>query len=133
MVEYPAEQACPKCGHACAFSPRPETQHWGSIRCPDHGFLWISKPSEDRKPKRKTNEALRKSLPEAMRFHCWNCLRIEAHLKSLRPSVCLQVHHVIEVKQGGPDDPWNLQLLRAECHADVHRRREAFARYLAHC
>jgi hypothetical protein len=133
MGEYPAEQVCPKCGHVCAFNPRPDTQHWGSIRCPDHGFLWIPKPSEDRKPKRKTNEALRKSLPEAMRSHCWNCLRTEAHLKALRPSVCLQVHHVIEVERGGSDHQQNLQLLCAECHADVHRRREAFARYLTPC
>ena len=72
-------------------------------------------------------------LPEAMRFHCWNCLRTEGHLKSLRPSVCLQVHHVIEVERNGSDDPENLQLLCAECHADVHRRREAFARYTADC
>jgi hypothetical protein len=133
MGEYPAEQACPKCGHVCAFTPRPDTQHYGEVRCPIHGHSWIGKPCEDRKPKRKTNEALRKSLPEAMRSHCWNCLRTEGHLKSLSPSVCLQVHHVIEVERDGSDDPHNLQLLCAECHADVHRRREAFARYTAHC
>jgi len=129
MAEYPVLHECPKCGHACAFSPRPDTQHWGSIRCPQHGFLWIPKPTEDRKPKRKTNECLKYLLPEGMRSHCWHCLRKETHLKTLRPSVCLQVHHIIEVNKGGTDDPTNLQLVCAECHAEIHRRREAFARY----
>jgi uncharacterized Zn finger protein (UPF0148 family) len=133
MSEYPREHACPKCGQICAFTPRPDTQHYGEIRCPVHGHSWISKPSEDRKPKRKTNEALRKLLPEDMRSHCWNCLRTDIHLKSLRPSVCLQVHHVIEVERGGTDEISNLQLVCAECHAEIHRRREAFARYMKPC
>lgn len=106
MDAYPADHDCPKCGTVCAFTPRPDTQHHGSIRCPQHGFLWIPKPSEDRKPRRRTN-------------------------KDLRPSVELQVHHIIEVENGGTDDPVNLQSLCRECHAEVHRRRELIARYVA--
>jgi 5-methylcytosine-specific restriction endonuclease McrA len=130
MGEYPAHHECPKCGHLCAFTPRPDTQHWGEIRCPIHAHRWIPKPAEDRKPRRKTNECLKHLLPEGMRSYCWKCLREEDHLKALRPSVCLQVHHIIEIKNGGTDAPANLQLVCAECHADIHRRRELIARYV---
>ena len=129
MDEYPTHHDCPKCGRSCSFNPRPETQHWGEIRCLTHGHCWIPKRLEDRKPRRKTNECLKPLLPADMRCFCWKCLRREEHLTQLRPSVCLQVHHIIEVKHGGTDDPSNLELVCAECHAEIHRRRESFARY----
>jgi uncharacterized Zn finger protein (UPF0148 family) len=131
MDGYPADYACPKCGTICAFKPRPDTQHWGAIRCPQHGFLWIPKPAEDKKPRRRANKDLRHLLPVGRRHYCWHCLRTEDHLKCLRPSVELQVHHIIEVDDGGTDNPINLQSLCRECHAEVHRRRELIARYLS--
>ena len=120
---------CPKCERECRFTPRPDTQHYGSIRCPVHGFLWIPKPDTEKKPKRKTNSDLVCQLPENRRDFCWSCLRSQELLKALRPSVCLQVLHILPVAEGGNDHPENLQLLCAECHAEVHRRREAFGRY----
>lgn len=129
MTEYPDRFGCPKCGADLPFTPRPDTQHYGCVRCPQHGFLWISKPSETKPAARRNNKDLRPLLPADRRDYCWNCRREEGHLRTLRPSVALQVHHVIEVKEGGTDDPANLQLLCAECHAEVHRRREAFRRY----
>ena len=130
MGEYPTHHECPKCGQLCSFNPRPDTQHWGSICCVNHGFLWIPKPAEDRKPRRRSNKDLRPSLPVDRRHYCWHCLRTEDHLKELRPSVDLQVHHIIEVEVGGTDDPINLQCLCRECHSEVHRRRELIARYV---
>jgi 5-methylcytosine-specific restriction endonuclease McrA len=94
-----------------------------------HGHRWIAKPAEDKRPKRKVNPDLVESLPEDRQHFCWSCLRERQLLRALRPSVSLQVHHVIEVAAGGTDDLENLQLLCAECHAEVHRRREAFNRY----
>lgn len=70
-------------------------------------------------------------IPKEWRAFCWTCRRDSHHLSLLRPVVVLQVHHVIPVEDGGSDDPQNLQVLCAECHAEVHRRREAFKRYLA--
>lgn len=128
-MDAPTHLPCPKCGIRLEFTLRPETQHYGCVRCPNHGFLWISKPDEDRKPRRRSNKELRPLLPADRRDYCWNCRRHEQHLHLLRPSVVLQVHHVIEVEEGGTDDLANLQLLCAECHAEVHRRREAFRRY----
>ena len=133
MGEYPAEWPCPKCGQDCAFTPTPHLSHYGEIRCPLHGHKWIPKPSGDRKPTQRSNNDLRPLLPAGRRHYCWGCLRNEDHLKALRPSVELQVHHVIEVKHGGTDDPANLQSLCRECHAEVHRRRELIARYLTPC
>lgn len=129
MSEYPGTVQCPVCGDECAFTPRPDTQHWGSIKCQAHGFRWIPKPAEGQKPRRKTNASLRTALPEGMTDFCWVCLRDEPHLKALRPAVVLQVHHITPVEEGGGDEPENLQILCAECHAEVHRRREAFMRY----
>ena len=120
---------CPKCGRPCELTPRPDTQHHGSIRCPVDGFRWIPKPDENRKPRRKVNSDLITTLPDDRRAFCWACLRDRELLRSLRPAVVLQVHHIIEVSSGGTDDPSKLQLLCAECHAEVHRRREAFNRY----
>jgi 5-methylcytosine-specific restriction endonuclease McrA len=129
MQHFPQLHPCPECGRGLAFTARPDTQHWGEIRCPEHGHRWIPKPDAARKTKRKTNFDLISSLPEYMQGYCWACLREKQLLRSLRPSVSLQVHHIVEVKNGGTDVRDNLMLLCAECHAEVHRRREAFDRY----
>ena len=126
---FPQLHPCPKCGRPLAFTPTPNTQHWGEIRCPEHGHRWVPKPAEAKKPKRKINSALIHELPSDMQHFCWGCLRDKSLLQSLRPSLSLQVHHIIPVEQDGNDDVKNLMLLCAECHAEVHRRREAFGRY----
>jgi 5-methylcytosine-specific restriction endonuclease McrA len=126
---FPSEMQCPKCSRLLWFTPRPDTQHYGCVRCPEHGFLWIPKPSEEKKPRRKTNSDLASKLPPEQQSLCAICCRTKTHLASLRPAVVLQVHHIWPVEKGGTDDLSNLQLLCSECHAEVHRRREAFARY----
>lgn len=128
-MTYPTEAACPQCGVLCAFTPRPDTPHYGEIRCPEHNHNWISRPSEDKKPRRKTNAALLKLIPETHAFFCWRCLRTKEYAKLLNPPLIFQVHHIIPIEEGGTDDPSNLQLLCHECHADIHRFREAVARY----
>jgi|DEB0MinimDraft_6_1074348.scaffolds.fasta_scaffold09199_3 5-methylcytosine-specific restriction endonuclease McrA len=40
----------------------------------------------------------------------------------------LEVHHIVEVKDGGTDEPGNLQLLCNCCHTIVHRIRNMNAR-----
>ncbi len=94
-----------------------------------HGHRWIPKPVDNKSPRRKINSDLIEILPSSYQGFCWCCLRHRDLLRALRPSVCLQVHHIIPVAQGGSDDAHNLQLLCAECHAETHRRREAFNRY----
>jgi 5-methylcytosine-specific restriction endonuclease McrA len=125
----PETANCPKCGKELRINLRPETQHYGEIRCPFHGHQWIGKPAEGKKPKRKDNADLIPLLPQGRQHYCWTCLREKELLKSLRPSVSLNVHHIIEVRHGGTDDPVNLYLACGECHSEIHRRREAFNRY----
>jgi 5-methylcytosine-specific restriction endonuclease McrA len=100
------------------------------VRCPHHGFLWIPKPDDQRKDRRRGNRRLLDEIPVEWRHFCWQCRRPELHLKTLRPVVSIEVHHIIPRKDGGLDDLQNLQVLCAECHAEVHRRREAFNRYI---
>lgn len=123
------EHPCPKCGLQLPLTLRLDTQHYGSIRCPQHGFIWIPKPQEVKKQRRKTNTGLINELPERRRNFCWACLRNRTLLSSLRPSIAIEVHHVIPVSEGGTDDPDNLLVLCGECHAEIHRRRESFNRY----
>lgn len=120
---------CPQCGKKLLVRLRPDTQHWGEIRCPVHGHRFIPKPEEFKKPKRKTNLSLVCFLPSGMQDFCWCCLRSKGFLQALRPSLSLQVHHIIAVEDGGGDNAENLMLLCSECHAEIHRRREAFQRY----
>jgi endogenous inhibitor of DNA gyrase (YacG/DUF329 family) len=120
---------CPKCGQPSPFKLRPDTQHHGEVRCAVHGHAWIAKPPELKTPRRKVNPDLFKLVSESMRDYCWDCLRSRALLKSLRPTVPFQAHHIIEVKNGGLDERDNIQIVCAECHAEKHRKREAFNRY----
>lgn len=128
-MTHPLIGACPKCGLELELVLSHNTMHYGYVKCPHHGHIWISKSPEEKKTKRKTNGTLISRLPEGMQDFCWECLRSKKHLLQLRPSLSLQVHHIIEVKDGGTDDADNLQLLCAECHAECHRRRETFRRY----
>jgi hypothetical protein len=123
---------CPKCGQESPFRLRPDTQHHGEIRCPVHGHAWIAKPSEQKTPRRKVNPDLFNLAPDDMRDFCWTCLRDRELLKSLRPAVVLQAHHIIEAQHGGGDMRDNIQIVCAECHSAIHRTREAFNRYGVH-
>jgi 5-methylcytosine-specific restriction endonuclease McrA len=123
---------CPKCGQESPFRLRPDTQHHGEIRCPVHGHAWIAKPFEQKTPRRKVNPDLFDLVPDDMRDFCWTCLRDRELLKSLRPAVVLQAHHIIEAQHGGADMRDNIQIVCAECHSKIHRTREAFNRYGVH-
>ena len=123
---------CPKCKQPSPFKLRPDTQHHGEVRCAIHGHAWIAKPAELKTPRRKVNPELFKLVPESMRDYCWKCLRSRTLLKSLRPMLPLEAHHIIEVENGGLDERDNIQIVCKECHSDIHRTRESFNRYGVH-
>jgi 5-methylcytosine-specific restriction endonuclease McrA len=120
---------CPKCGQESPFQSRPDTQHHGGIRCPTHGHMWIPKPTELKTVRRKVNRDLFELAPKDMRDFCWTCLRDRDLLKTIRPCVSLQAHHIFEVKHGGIDHRDNIQILCDECHAAVHTTRRQLHRY----
>ena len=128
MTMYP----CPKCGQESPFRLRDDVQHYGDIKCPSHGHMWVSKPTELKTVRRKVNRDLFELVPEHMRDYCWTCLRSRALLKSLQPMVPLEAHHITEVQNGGVDDRDNIQIVCKECHSCIHRTREAYNRYGVH-
>jgi 5-methylcytosine-specific restriction endonuclease McrA len=128
-METPTEFPCPQCGALSPFRLRPETPHYGEIRCLEHGHHWISKPDNEKRQKRKPSRKLLKLIPEDRQTFCWRCLREEAALLALMPALILEVHHVIEVCDGGSNDLINLQVLCGECHEETGRDRRRYKRY----
>ena len=120
---------CPKCGQELPFRLRDDVQHYGDVICPTHGHSWISKPSELKTPRRKGNREFRETAPLHMQGYCWICLRNCEFLKSLRPMVPMEGHHIIEVQDGGGDDRDNLLIACKECHSTIHHIRQSFNRY----
>lgn len=123
------EMPCPSCGQSAPFVLRPDTRHYGEVRCPEHGHRWISKPDSAKNPRRKANRKLLPAIAEDRRGWCWFCLRTDEALRALRPALELQIHHVIEVADGGTNDAENLQVLCEECHEEAHRARRRYRRY----
>lgn len=52
----------------------------------------------------------------------WNCPRCGEHLLNGEP---YQMHHIVQVKDGGNDAIENLQLLHTSCHLDLHAGNQA--------
>jgi len=82
---------CPKCGDLSPFRLRPETSHYGEIRCWLHGHAWIPKPDTERKPKRKANRKLLELIPAKEtpfgRFLVLLCLLLQPILLLLVPAL----------------------------------------------
>jgi 5-methylcytosine-specific restriction endonuclease McrA len=129
VTDYPATEVCVKCGERLPFTPRPQTAHYGYVRCPEHGVIWIPKPGKANKARRSPDTNIHNHVPSGRKDFCWICLRRASFLAQLRPSLQLHIHHVIPLSEGGKSETDNLMVLCSECHTDVHRRREAFTRY----
>jgi len=98
----------PCCGRQAlvADSPPLGSKHFRKAVCGSCGkfFGWISKPK---------NLARRAPSTTGIKpgVRCEICLDDEAHL---------EVHHVIEVQDGGGNEPGNTMTLCRGCHALVH-------------
>ena len=105
---------CPKCHVLLPFTATPDGLHHGFVRCPQHGHRWVvTNPTKTRR--RKVSIASAEFLfgPKLATF-CWLCLTTDC---------ALELHHIVEVAQGGTDDAQNLQVLCVDCHALTHRLR----------
>lgn len=131
-MTFPETYPCRKCGGPCPITLRPDTLHYGEIRCPLHGHSWVPKPRESKVPRKRANLSLRKLIPKSLDSVCEICSREEHLLKSLSPPVYFQVHHVVEHQHGGEDITENLRLVCSECHELIHARRRSFNRYPFH-
>ena len=132
----PLDKYCPCCGEKFAVKQTPEQKaHWAKYECQNNACTqhlkhagWVPKP-KDGKTGRKPNRKLLKRIPETRKGFCEFCLRSSEVLNALKPSLQLEVHHVIELRDDGADQASNLRVYCSECHALAHRQREAFSRY----
>lgn len=102
------------------FILTPELTHWGKYVCsyPDcERFLaWVKKPDNEKR-NRRNSKKLAKPFEDAGINYCQLCLRKRCELP---PSMTFVAHHIIEVQDGGTDDPINLLHLCTFCHELVH-------------
>lgn len=115
-----------KSGAQCALHPHalprleltPNLTHYGKYVCSDCGrfLVWIKKPDGDKRPKRESAK-LKKVFDHSGICYCQMCLR---QREELPPNVTFVAHHVVEVRDGGTDDPTNLWHLCTICHELIH-------------
>jgi len=96
----------------------PNLTHYGKMVCPEcqKHLGWVKKP-ENEKRNRRQSKKLAKPFEDAGIDYCQLCLR---HRCELPPSMTFVAHHIVEVRDGGTDDPKNLLLLCTFCHELVH-------------
>lgn len=81
------------------------------------------------KRKRVSTKDLRLRLSFEASHQCEICLRTKKELSGLIHPLKLELHHVIEFKDGGDESSENLRVYCEECHVTVHRIRKSFLRY----
>ena len=126
---------CVECGQELAVVEVDDPKHYAQYQCINAVCSkkgryagWVPKP-RDGNTRRKANRKLLKKCDEFFRDFCHLCMSPSSALDRLDPALQLEVHHVIEVQNGGTDDESNLWVLCSECHELVHRQRRAFNRY----
>lgn len=131
---YGALPPCPQCGDRSPMSivePPKEMdrwQHYAKTKCGKCGAFmgwapWPETDTEHKRDRRKSRKALR---PDGDSF-CEICLRTEKQL--VHPDK-LEVQHVIEKADGGPDEPENLRIYCSACHSWVNWVRTYLTRRL---
>lgn len=118
-TDYSKVPTCPDHpGAGEYFVPTPEKVHYGKMVCSECGrFLrWVSKPSDEKRARHGTGKLV-KQLQKSGIDYCQMCLR---HRDELPPSVTFVAHHVIEVQDGGTNDPANLWHVCTICHELIH-------------
>lgn len=108
-------------GAGTVFELTPELTHYGKMVCPECGrwLGWVAKPS-DEKRRRNGTAKLTKNLEKSGLDYCQACLRKRDELP---PNATFIAHHVIEVQDGGGDEPENLWHLCTICHEIIHLMR----------
>lgn len=100
------------------FILTPELTHWGKYECAKCGrFLaWVKKPDNEKR-NRRNSKKLAKPFEDAGIDYCQLCLRKRCELPQ---NMTFVAHHIVEVQDGGSDDPTNLLHLCTFCHELVH-------------
>lgn len=101
------------------FTLTPVLGHYARYDCPvcDRFLGWEAKPENANKKRRKPQDHLFWIFNDRGVDYCQLCLRYTGQLPA---KVVFQVHHVIEVQNGGSDEPENLMHLCSICHRLLH-------------
>jgi hypothetical protein len=104
---------------APVFVPTPTMIHHGKLACAVCGRLitWVKKPENVGKKRRPPQDHLGWLFEDEHIDYCQLCMRAR---RSLPTGTVLDVHHIVEVQNGGTDDRANLLLLCNVCHRIVH-------------
>ena len=118
-MEITGFRDCPHGCHAgCTFEATPDIPQYGKMVCPKCGaFLdWVRDPNGNSRNRRSTKK-LEKIFASIDQDYCEFCLRGKDELSA---SMAFHVHHVVEVRDGGTDEPANLRLYCTRCHELSH-------------
>jgi len=96
----------------------PEHIHYGKYVCATCGrwLAWVSKPDGEKR-NRRNSRRLSRPFERAGIDYCQMCLRTKAELP---PHMTFIGHHIVEVRDGGTDEPGNLWHLCTFCHELIH-------------
>lgn len=119
---------------ACSFEGQPITgktnvMHGYALYCPQCNMFWgwsgRKKVMHDEDGNRKFSTQW---PPKRIGIDfCQSCLRTEDQLGD---GECLESHHIIEIKDGGEDNPQNIWVVCTACHKMIHHRRTYLYRHL---
>jgi 5-methylcytosine-specific restriction endonuclease McrA len=123
---------CPQCGDQSpigVIEPPAEAarwQHFAKNKCGKCGAFmgWLPWPTTDVEHKRDRRQSRRLLRPTTESF-CEICLRGPDQLT--HPDK-LEVQHVVEKAEGGPDKPENLRIYCSACHSFVNWMRTYVSR-----
>ena len=96
--------------------------HYAKLVCDECGGMtrWMKKPkNENKRPKNKYTPS------DLERNSCIICMREKDELIN---SEILEVHHIIEIANGGPDTPDNIDVVCTPCHRMIHYQRKYLRR-----
>jgi len=109
---------CPKCGSLDFYEkPRPDTPHNAAIYCEVCNEFIKWKPKDKNKDKRPPN---RLSPEDISIRYCELCLRQKTRLGTHET---LEIHHKIEINDGGQDIKENILVVCTHCHKLIHHVR----------
>lgn len=98
--------------------PRPDTPHSAKLECPVCGNFLGWKKKAKNKYKRPKNKYTAEGLGGE---YCAMCLRSRGRL-GLHET--LLIHHIVEIQDGGEDEPDNIWIICTHCHALIHHVRK---------
>lgn len=126
--EITSDHECPHCMSQSSkriYGPH-RGGHYAKIVCSncDRFIKWEPQPKPETSGKKRKNQ--KELLAQHSQGFCEICLRRSHEIPSPQT---LEVHHIVEVQNGGTDDSNNLQIVCTQCHKWIHHQRVYLGHY----